>query len=157
MASLLSILLRVANKMGYQELRAKQQEAILAFMRGLGVFVTLLTGCGKSLCYSILPGAFNAVRSESGQQSIAIIVSPLISLMKDQVKTATERNVTAVYVGDAKSTEVRKICEGEYQLVFMSPKSLLQDSTWRDMLLSPVYQQQLIAFVVNEAHCVKKW
>jgi len=144
--------------MGYQELRAKQQEAILAFMRGRDVFVALPTGCGKSLCYAILPGAFDAVRSESGQQSIAIIVSPLISLMKDQVRAATERNVTAVYVGDAKSTEeVRKICEGEYQLVFMSPESLLQDSTWRDMLLSPVYQQQLIAFVVDEAHCVKKW
>jgi len=46
--------------MGYQELRAKRQEAILAFMRGREVFVTLPTGCGKSLCCSILPGAFDS-------------------------------------------------------------------------------------------------
>ena len=70
-SSLLSI---VANKMGYQELRAKQQEAILALMKGWDVFVALptATGCGKSLCYSVFPGVFDAVRSESGQQSVAI-------------------------------------------------------------------------------------
>ena len=72
-SSLLLILSTVANKMGYQELRAKQQEAILVLKRGQNVFVALPTGCGKLLCYSVLPGAFNAARSESGQQSIAII------------------------------------------------------------------------------------
>jgi len=51
MMSLLLILSRVANKMGYQELRAKQQEAILAFMRGRDVFITLPTGCGKLLLF----------------------------------------------------------------------------------------------------------
>jgi len=45
---------------GYQELRAKQKEAILMFMRGRDVFVTLPTGCGKLLCYSILPGTFDS-------------------------------------------------------------------------------------------------
>ena len=73
-SSLLSILSRVANKMGYQELRAKQHKAILALMRGWDVFVALPTSCGKLLCYSVLPGkAFDAVLSESGQQSVAII------------------------------------------------------------------------------------
>jgi len=60
MALLLSILSKVANKMGYQELRAKQQEAILAFMRDQDIFIALPTGCDKLLCYSILSGAFDS-------------------------------------------------------------------------------------------------
>ena len=67
--------------MGYQGLRDKQQEAVIEFMTGRDVFVALPTGSGKSLCYCILPRAFNVIRSKSVDQSIAIIVTPLISLM----------------------------------------------------------------------------
>ena len=153
-----AILTKVANTIGYRELRPKQLEAISEFIRGRDVFVALPTGSGKSLCYSILPRAFDAMQPEQLHQSVAIVVSPLISLMKDQVRAMMERNLTAVYVGGANSDEeIRNVCEGEYQLVYMSPESLLKDSTWRDMLQSPVYQQRLVAFVVDEAHCVKKW
>ena len=59
---------------------------------------------------------------EQLHQSVAIVVSPLISPMKDQVRAMMERNLTAVYVGGANSDEeIRKVCEGEYQLVYMSP------------------------------------
>ena len=152
-----AILTKVANTIGYRELRPKQFEVISEFIRGRDVFVALPTGSGKSLCYSILPRAFDAMRPEQLHQSVAIVVSPLISLMKDQVRAMMERNLTAAYVGGANSDEeIRNVCEGEYQLVYMSPESLLKDSTWRDMLQSPVYQQRLVAFVVDEAHCVKK-
>ena len=46
---------------------------------------------------------------------------------------------------------------GEFSLIFISPESLLTDVKWRDMLLSPIYQDNFIAFVVDEAHCVIKW
>ena len=87
-----------------------------------------------------------------------MIVSPLISLMKDQVRAMTQRGMRAVYVGDC-SEEQRdmKVCRGNYQLVYMSPEALLTDERWRDMLISPVYRQHLVALVVDEAHCVKKW
>ena len=75
--------------------------------------------------------------------------------MIDQVRHITERNVSAVYVGDCKSEE--DVCNGVYQLVFLSPEALLTNDTWRDMLLSPVYQENLVAVVIDEAHCVKKW
>lgn len=63
-----------------------------------------------------------------------------------------------MYIGDACSDEeIEKVREGDYQLVFLGLESLLKDPKWRGMLQSPNYQQQLVAFVVDEAHCVKKW
>jgi len=150
---------KVANAIGYEGLMVKQEEAIVEFMSGKDVFVSLPTGSGKSLCYSILPLAFDAIHL-GVKQSIAVIVSALISLMEDQIRAMANRNVTAVHVGDSaklNEDEIRKVCEREYQLVFMSSESLLTDSTWRDMLQTAVYQERLIAFVVDEAHCVKKW
>ena len=70
----------------------------------------------------------------------------------------TNRNVTAVHVGDSakfNTDEIWKVYKGEYQLVFMSLECLLTDSTWRDMLQTLVYHERLIAFIVDEAHCVK--
>ena len=68
-----------------------------------------------------------------------------------------EREMSAVYVGDADSTTETEVCEGKYQLVFLSPEALLTNPMWRDMLQSPVYHSNLVALVVDEAHCVKKW
>ncbi len=49
-----------------------------------------------------------------------------------------------------------EICEGKYELIFMSPEALLTDMNWWDMLQSPIFQENLVALVVDEAHCVKK-
>ena len=86
-----------------------------------------------------------------------MVVSPLIALMKDQVRQMTQRGVSAVYVGEADYTTETAICDGKFQLVCMSPEALLTNLTWRDMLLSPVYYSNLVALIVDEAHCVKKW
>lgn len=123
------------------------------------VFVCLPTGSGKSLCYCILPYAFDELRSITGteKRSIVLVVSPLIALMKDQVRSMVERNITAIYAAEADDKAVEDIILGRYQLVFMSPEMLLRDENWRDMLVSTHYQENLMAFVVDEAHCVKKW
>ncbi len=88
--------LRTATKeMGYPDLRPKQEEVVRHFMRGRDVFVSLPTGSGKSLCYSVLPRVFDQVRKiQTG--SVAVVVSPLIALMKDQVWALTQSNVRAV-------------------------------------------------------------
>jgi len=143
-----------ARQMGYSTLRQHQIEAVSLFMSGRDVFVSLPTGSGKSLCYCILPVMFDTIQQFSS--SIVIVVSPLIALMKDQVRAMVERNVSAVYIGDAE-VSVDEVYEGKYQLVFISPEALLTNESWRDMLLSSVYQERLVAFVVDEAHCVKKW
>ena len=67
-----------------------------------------------------------------------------------------EKGMKAVYVGDVSCNEEDAVCGGKYELVFLSPESL-RSRTWRDMLESDVYQENLVAFIVDEAHCVKKW
>ena len=79
------VVLRAVQRLGFADLRPQQMEqAIKTFMQGKDVFVTLPTGYGKSLIYSVLPYAYDELRGCRG--SIVIVVSPLLSLMKDQVK-----------------------------------------------------------------------
>ena len=140
---------------GFSQLREKQRLAVVNFMLGNDVFVSLPTGSGKSLCYWVLPKAFDIVNKSSG--SLVIVISPLIALMKDQVQVLTEKGINAIYSGGAEEEETETIKCGEYQIIFFSPESLLCNLEWRDMLQSPIYQEKLVAFVVDEAHCVKKW
>ena len=100
--SLTATLQAAARWMGYSTLRQHQIEAVSLFMSGRDVFVSLPTGSGKSLCYCILPGMFDAIQQWCSS-SIVIVVSPLIALMKDQVRAMVERNVSAVYIGDGRS------------------------------------------------------
>ena len=96
--------------------------------------------------------SFQFVKEDS---SVVLIVSPLIALMKDQVERLKGKGVKAVYGGD--QCEMELVFEGHYQILFLSPESLLTNNKWRDVLMSDVYQQNLVAVVVDEAHCVKKW
>ena len=70
-----------------------------------------------------------------------------------------KKKINAIYVGDANENDgsLEAICDGNYQLVFFSPESLLTNMTWRDIFGSPVYQKNLVALVVDKACCVKKW
>ena len=72
-------------KLGYSSLRKEQREAVKNFTGGNDVFLSVPTGGGKSLCYAILPLVFDQIRQKAGR-SIVIVVSPLIALMKDQVR-----------------------------------------------------------------------
>ena len=144
------------KEMGYSSLRPDQEKVVVAFMKGKDVFVSLPTGSGKSLCYSILPKVSDSIRSSPGK-CIVIVVSPLIALMKDQVRSMMDKGVSSIYTGDIDSGSEEKLCEGGYQLIFISPENLLSSMYWRDMLLSPVYQDNIVGLAVDEAHCVTKW
>ena len=126
-----------AQEMGYSKLRENQETVVKTFLQCRDVFVSLPTGSGKSLCYCILPLVFDKIKRKE-TESIAVVVSPLIALMKDQVMGMTRRNVSAVYVGEVEegSDTFLRICAGKYQIVFMSPEALLTDVKWRDMLQS---------------------
>lgn len=92
------------------------------------------------------------------KSSIVIIVSPLVAIMKDQVLAFTVKDIQAAYVSSDISHEVNTgVEEGQYQFVFFSPEQLLTKSSWRSMLRTDIYFENLVALVVNEAHCVKKW
>jgi len=139
------------KQLGYAELRPNQALMVNSFLEGRDVFVTVPTGSGKSLCYCLLPKVFDILRGSNlvETQCVVIVVSPLVVLMKDQVRQMTERNMRAVYVGDVDSETENEVCSGKYQLVYLSPEALLTNMMWRDNLQSPVYQQNLVALVID--------
>ncbi len=152
------------KKLKYDELKCEQKQAVTAFLSGNDTFVSLPTGYGKSLCYGILPLAFDYLRGKTAStdetgRSIVVCVSPLTSTMMDQRQKFCERGLRAEFVGQAQDDEQasRGVREGRYQLVFISPESLLRNLYFREMLRTAVYQECLVAFAVDEAHCVKKW
>ena len=157
--------LKVATeRLGFEELKEKQIEALKAFADGKDVFVSLPTGYGKSLCYQILPFLYDALRGCAGRDetrtaSIVVVVTPLVSIMKDQVSDLNNRQVSAIHILSSAVSEGQRgaIMQGEYSIVYISPEELLQHGRWRDMLHSEVYQKNLVGFVIDEAHCVKKW
>ena len=86
-------------------------------------------------------------------------ISPLTSLMMDQRSKFTPRGLTAEFVGEAQTDHAaeRSVLRGEAQLVFITPESLIGNVQYRNMLLSTKYKENLVALVVDEAHCVKTW
>ena len=148
-----------AARLGYHSIKRKQRTAIEAFVAdGKDVFVSLPTGYGKSLCYTLLPWVFDELLRKENS-SIVLCISPLTSLMINQREKFTANGLTAEFVGGVQDDPgvLEKIRRGCYQLVYISPESLLGDNCWREMLRNEVYQTRMVAFCVDEAHCVKKW
>ena len=90
------------------------------------------------------------------RQSIVLVVSPLVALMEDQVAHCSSRGLTAGSISNDSSDSMKKRIL-ECQVVFISPESLFSGRRWRDMLRDEPYISNLVGFVVDEAHCVKKW
>ena len=155
-----TIIDEAAASLGYTSLKEEQKKALFSFVTGRDVFVSLPTGYGKSLCYALLPFIFDVKRGLVEKKSVVMVVSPLIALMKDQSSSFTRRGITAGYVSDKETTDKetkRKILRGECQLVFISPEALFLATEWRKMLSGDLYGRNLVGFIVDEAHCVKKW
>lgn len=87
---------------------------------------------------------------------MVIVIAPLVALMDDQVDGFVSRGLKAVRVGSCPSKDLQVI-NGEYQLVFVSPEAILTRRKWRKMLLSYVYQTNLVCLTIDEAHCVRTW
>ena len=168
----------ITNEMGRRfslgQLKPKQMEAIIAFVEGRDVFVSLPTGYGKSIIYALLPLIFDSLKGNlifcelytsifvfytdcSG--SLVVCISPLISIMMDQRAKFTTLGLKTEYVGAAQEDPgvIRQVLAGNVQLLFMSPESILNNKHFRGMLLSQHYKKYLVAVAVDEAHCVKSW
>ncbi|WP_069998661.1 DNA helicase RecQ [Cellulosilyticum sp. I15G10I2] len=133
---------------GYRSFRTGQQELIDHILQGTDTIGILPTGGGKSLCYQI-PALL--------LEGITLVISPLISLMKDQVDTLKEYGIQAELINSSLShTEFREVIQnakqGAYKLLYIAPERLETDSFIELMELLPV---SLVA--VDEAHCVSQW
>ena len=146
-----------ARSIGYTDLRVLQESAVKSFVAGNDVFVAIPTGGGKSLCYSLLPAVFDRIRGNVTPQCLAIVVSPLVALIQDQVRGLTGRGVSAVHLKSSEDDDFSDMCNGMYHVLFISPETLLRDPGVRDMLLSSVFQDNLVVLAIDEAHCIKKW
>jgi ATP-dependent DNA helicase RecQ len=143
-----NILATVRRYWGYSELRPLQAEAITAGLEQRDSLVVMPTGGGKSLCYQV--PAELARRTD-------IVVSPLISLMKDQVDGLREcgYQAAALYSGmtpeDVRRLE-EQIVAGRFRLVFVAPERLLTPR-----FLQFIERLNVRAFAIDEAHCISHW
>lgn len=158
-SSLKCIIQQVACSLGYSNLKDKQKQSILEFIKGRDVFVSLPTGFGKSLCYIVLPYVFDELRGVQ-KKCMILVVSPLLALMKDQVANITAKGIASIHISDketSSSSKKRALLAGEYQIIFSSPESLFHGTELRKIICTDIYRANLVAFVIDEAHCVKMW
>ena len=148
---------QAGRQLGIATLTGDQERAVCEFASGHDVFVCLPTGSGKSICYALLPLLFDFIRGKTG--SICLIVSPIVALMKDQVSSFQSRGMTAAFCGSEQRDKDTQegIRRGRFQLVYATPEALVDSAWYRSMLLESVWQENLVAFVVDEAHCIKTW
>ena len=142
-------------ELGYPSLKEEQKQVIVAFLQGRDIYVVVPTGFGKSLCYACLPFAFDRLLGRA--TSIVIVISPVIALMEDQVRSFSSKGLRCVNVGNCSYETRLKIIHGEYQMVFISSEALLSNQRWRKMLLFGIYQRNFVGVVIDEAHCVRNW
>jgi ATP-dependent DNA helicase RecQ len=134
---------------GYEVFRPRQEEVVRSLAAGRDVCVVMPTGGGKSLCYQ-LPAVLD-------QQRTAVVISPLIALMQDQVAQLRQMGIPAVFlnsaVAEADRHEVkRKAMSGEYRLIYVSPERAVMHGTAEWLRKVPVS-----FFAIDEAHCISEW
>ena len=98
---------------------------------------------------------FDHVSDESGH--IVVVVSPLVSLMEDQVKYLRRLGLSAVNISSNVEVDRAKIEKGEYSIVYGSPEAWLMNERWRCMFSNDVYSKKLCAVGVDEAHVLRHW
>lgn len=134
--------------LGYDSFRAGQKSVIDSILAGRDAFAVMPTGAGKSVCYQIpavlLPG-------------ITLVVSPLISLMQDQVKALNEAGVQAAFINSSLSEKdynetIRKARQGTYKIIYIAPERLVTEG-----FLALAKSVPISMVTVDEAHCISQW
>src|SRR5256886_4883098 len=133
---------------GYDEFRPLQREIIQDALAGRDVFVLMPTGGGKSLCFQ-LPALT--------RDGLTIVVSALISLMKDQVDALQTSGIPATYLNSTVDREEAKarwrgLHRGEYRLLYVAPERLMLDT-----FLERALNWNIAQFAIDEAHCISEW
>src|SRR5216683_6654040 len=134
---------------GYEAFRPGQEAIVRSIAAGRDACVVMPTGGGKSLCYQ-LPAVLDSGRT-------AVVISPLIALMQDQVAQLEQIGVPAAFVNSAltgqdRSRTLERAAAGEYRLVYLSPERVALGDTAEWLKRLP-----LSFFAIDEAHCISEW
>ena len=144
-------------KTSFTAMKDKQEQAVISVLGGSDAFVRLPTGYGKTLIMAVLPGAFDVLCGSKG--SIVLCVCPLISLMMDLRRRLCRMGLSADYLGSTQEDPMVIVAAtaGKLQCVLATPETLLNNQVVRSMLMSKIYNDNLVAIIVDEAHCISKW
>lgn len=149
---------KVLNEVfGLSDFRPLQLEGICSTLNGNDVFVLIPTGGGKSLCYQ-LPALVKGGKTKG----TTVVISPLISLMQDQVQHLMEKNIRAGMISSKGSSDERNatfkaLTSGQLDLVYLSPE-MVNNSARVQKVLDKLHENDMLArVVVDEAHCVSSW
>ena len=134
---------------GYDSFRPLQEKIVRSLLAGRDACVVMPTGGGKSLCYQ-LPAAMLSEKT-------AIVVSPLIALMQDQVAQLGQMGISAALLNSVVPAEeqraiMRDALKGKYRLLYLSPERLAVEST-----VSWLQKVPISMFAIDEAHCISEW
>ena len=140
---------------GYDSFREGQEYLIDSILEGRDVLGIMPTGAGKSICYQ-LP-ALLLRGDEAGSRAITLVISPLISLMKDQVEGLNQAGIHAAYLNSSLTPgQYRKALgyarEGRYPIIYVAPERLLTEE-----FLDFALHTSIAMVAVDEAHCVSQW
>lgn len=132
---------------GYESFRPMQEEIINNVLQRKDSLVLMPTGGGKSICFQI-PALM--------MEGTAVIVSPLISLMKDQVETLQANGIHAEAINSGNDEYVNRVIReksqcGEIKLLYISPERLMTEISWMKESL------KVSLFAIDEAHCISQW
>lgn len=133
---------------GYNEFRKAQEKVIESILKKEDTVAIMPTGAGKSICYQIPALIF---------EGVTVVISPLISLMKDQVDSLKEVGIEATYINSSLNNleieeRIFNAREGLYKLIYIAPERLESDSFVRSL-----NNLNIALVAVDEAHCVSQW
>ncbi|MGM0546498.1 MAG: DNA helicase RecQ [Bacteroidota bacterium] len=139
---------KLNNVFGFEDFRPLQEDIISNVMAEKDTLVIMPTGGGKSLCYQI-PALLH--------DGLTVVISPLISLMKDQVEQLRQYDIPAIYLNssltdDEYERNIQRLKDKKVKMLYLAPETLLMERTLR--LLD---DQNVDLFTIDEAHCISEW